>query len=153
MSDQPPVTVRIARRFSASAERVFDAWFDADRMRHWLFSTPTGEMVRAEVDARVGGGFIFTDRRDGVDVDHLGEYLDIDRPRRLVFSFTVPLFSTESSEVRVDITPMSEGCELVLTHRGVLPEYREQTEGGWSGILEGLARSLANDGRAYETGG
>lgn len=142
MSDQPRATIRIARRFTASAERVFDAWFDADRMRHWLFSTPTGEMVRAEVDARVGGGFIFTDRRDGVDVDHVGEYLEIDRPRRLVFSFTVPLFSTESSEVSVDITSTGDGCELVLTHRGVLEEYREGTESGWTGILDGLATSL-----------
>jgi uncharacterized protein YndB with AHSA1/START domain len=142
MRDQPRATVRIARRFTASAERVFDAWFDADRMRHWLFSTPTGEMVRAEVDARVGGGFIFTDRRDGVDVDHVGEYLEIDRPRRLVFSFTVPLFSTEPSEVSVEITSVGDGCELVLTHRGVLPEYREGTESGWTGILGGLAMSL-----------
>jgi uncharacterized protein YndB with AHSA1/START domain len=68
--------------------------------------------------------------------------LEIDRPRRLVFRFTVPLFSTESSEVTVDITPMGEGCELALTHHGVLPEYRERTEGGWSEILEGLAMSL-----------
>jgi uncharacterized protein YndB with AHSA1/START domain len=142
MSDQPRAIVRIARRFTASAERVFDAWFDADRMRHWLFATPTGEMVRAEVDARVGGAFLFTDRRDGVDVDHVGEYLEIDPPRRLVFSFTVPLFSNEPSEVSVDITPIGGGCELVLTHRGVLAEYRERTEGGWTGILEGLATSL-----------
>jgi len=142
MSEQPRVTIRIARRFAASAERVFDAWFDADRMRHWLFSTPTGEMVRAEVDARVGGGFVFTDRRDGVDVDHVGQYLEIDRPRRLVFTFTVPLFSTEASEVSVVITPVGGGCELVLIHHGVLPEYRERTEGGWTAILGGLAASL-----------
>lgn len=142
MSDQTRATIRIVRRFTAVAERVFDAWFDADRMRHWLFATPTGEMVRAEVDARVGGGFVFTDRRDGVDVDHVGTYLEIDRPRRLVFSFTVPLFSNEASEVSVVITPVDDGCELVLTHHGVLPEYRERTQGGWAGILDGLATSL-----------
>jgi uncharacterized protein YndB with AHSA1/START domain len=142
MNEPPRATIRIARHFSASAERVFDAWFDAQRMRHWLFATPRGEMVRAEVDARVGGAFIFTDRRDGIDVDHIGEYRSIDRPRRLVFTFTVPLYSAEPSTVSVDITPSGARCELVLTHQGVLAEYRARTEGGWTAILAGLTTAL-----------
>ena len=91
-----PVTVRVTRRFSASPERVFDAWLDPAKARTFLFATKTGEMVKAETDPRVGGRFTFTDRRDGVDVDHMGEYLTIDRPRKLVFTFVVPLYSVGS---------------------------------------------------------
>jgi uncharacterized protein YndB with AHSA1/START domain len=134
--------VRVTRRFDASAERVYDAWLDADRARRWLFATPTGEMVRAEVDARVGGAFVFVDRRDGEDVEHVGEYLELDRPRRIVFTFGVPKFSVQRSRVTVDIVPLGAGCELTLTQEGILPEFAQRSEEGWGKILAGLAATL-----------
>src|SRR5580700_5862408 len=123
-----PVTVRVTRRFSASPERVFDAWLDPAKARKFLFATKTGEMVKAEIDPRVGGRFNFTDRRDGVDVEHVGEYLTIDRPRRLAFTFAVPLYSTVITTVTIDIIPIEGGCELTLTHEGVLSEWASRAE-------------------------
>ncbi len=150
MTTRPPAasaataSVRVTRRFDFPAERVFDAWLDADRARRWLFATPTGTMVRAEVDARVGGGFVFVDRRDGEDIEHVGEYLEIDRPRRLVFTFGVPKFSVERSRVTVDIVPHGAGCELTLTQEGILPEFAERSQDGWGKILTGLAATLGD---------
>src|SRR5262249_39504198 len=66
------VTVRVTHRFTASPERVFDAWLDPAKAAKFLFATPTGRMVRAEIDPRVGGTFAFVDRRDGEDVEHTG---------------------------------------------------------------------------------
>jgi uncharacterized protein YndB with AHSA1/START domain len=139
MSNQTTATVRVKHRFTASPERVFDAWLDPAKARRFLFATPTGQMVRAEVDPRVGGQFTFTDRRDGEDVDHTGEYLEIDRPRRLVFTFTVPKYSSVVTRVTIDIVPLESGCELTLTHEGVLKEHEEGSKEGWSRILAGLA--------------
>ena len=143
MSLESNVTVRVKRRFNASAERVFDAWLDTQKAGKFLFATPTGEMVRVETDPRVGGSYIFVNRRAGEDVEHVGEYLEIDRPRRLVFTLTVPKFSVESTRVAIDIVPAGEGCELTLTHEGVLQEWASATEGGWSGILAALEVLLA----------
>jgi uncharacterized protein YndB with AHSA1/START domain len=141
MSNESNV-LQVRRRFDASAERVFDAWLDTKRAAKFLFATPTGAMVRAEVDARVGGRFCFVDRRDGVDVEHVGKYLEIDRARRLVFEFGVPQFSAEFTRVSIDIVAIGTGCELTLTHEGVLPDYVDRTRQGWSGILDGLAGAL-----------
>ena len=143
MTADPRATVRVTHRFSQSPERVFDAWLDPTKARKFLFATPAGQMVRAEIDARVGGKFVFVDRRGGEDIEHTGEYLEIDRPRRLVFSFAVPKFSTERTRVVVEIAPAGTGCELTLTHEGVLPDYAERTRGGWTMILDGLAAALS----------
>jgi uncharacterized protein YndB with AHSA1/START domain len=139
-----PLQVRVTRRFGASAERVFDAFLDPDRARRFMFATAAGQMVRAEIDPRVGGRFNFTDRRGGEDAVHVGEYLEIDRPRRLVFTFSVDALATEPDRVSIDIVPLETGCELTLTHE-MKPEWAEwadRTTEGWSGMLEGLAAAL-----------
>jgi uncharacterized protein YndB with AHSA1/START domain len=139
MTTQPTVQVRVARRFSAPPEQVFDAWLDVERAGKWLFATPSGQMVRVEIDARVGGSFVFVDRRNGDEIEHTGEYVEIDRPRRLVFTFSVPKFSSDSTRVTLDIVPLATGCELTLTHDGVYQDYASRTAQGWTGILDGLA--------------
>lgn len=143
---KPTVPLSVTHRYRASAERVFDAWLDPARARQFLFATPTGEIVRCDIDARVGGGFTITDRRDGEDVEHVGRYLEIDRPRRLVFTFSVPKYDADAdpdaTPVVIEIRPLDDGgCELTLTHQ-VWAEYLEQTRGGWSMILAGVETAL-----------
>ncbi|GMW00969.1 MAG: hypothetical protein AMXMBFR84_21060 [Candidatus Hydrogenedentota bacterium] len=140
-----PITIIVRRRFTQSAERVFDAWLDPAKARQFLFATETGVMVCAEIDARVGGSFTFTDRRNGNDVAHFGHYFEIDRPRRLVFSVCVPEYSHEYDRVTIEIEALDSGCELTLTHE-MRPEWKDMIEGvtaGWTGILEGLAKAIA----------
>ena len=148
MSTETTATLRVTRRCDASAERVFDAWLDAERAATFLFATAAGRMVRADIDARVGGSFCFVDRRDGEDVEHTGTYLEIDRPRRLVFTFLVPKYSAATTRVTVEIVPLGMGCELTLTHDGVLPEYASRTESGWIAILEALESAVARKAAA-----
>ncbi len=145
MSAQREVVIaEVSRIFPYSAERVFDAWLDPERARRWFFATPEGEMVRAEIDPHVGGRFIFTDRRDGEDVEHTGEYLEIDRPRRLRFSFSVTGVDGPPDLVSITITPRPDGCELTLSHE-MAAEYSAYLDGArkaWSGMLEDLAANL-----------
>lgn len=143
-----PVIVRVSHRFRASPERVFDAWLDPATARRFLYATPTGQIVRCDLDARPGGRWTITDRRDGDDVEHTGEYLEIDRPRRLVFTLQVPKYSQASDRVEIEIVPLESGCELTLTH-GMGPEgaeWAESTTQGWTGILQTLDAAL--DGQA-----
>jgi len=135
--------VRATHRYDAPPEKVFDAWLDPKVAGRFLFATPTGQMVKAEIDPRVGGHFNFTDRRpDMGDVEHVGTYLTIERPRRLVFEFAVPAYDQTKTVVTIEIAPSGPGSELTLTHDGVFEQYVTQTQHGWGMILDGLAKAL-----------
>ncbi len=133
----------VTHRYSAPPERVFDAFLDVAIARRFLFATATGEMIEASIDPRVGGRFVFTERRpDMGDVRHVGEFLVIDRPRRLAFTFGVPQFDPRMTTVSIDLKSDGEGAELTLTHEGVAPEYKDGTADGWRRILAGLEPAL-----------
>ena len=144
------VRVTVTHHYDVPAEQVFDAWLDARIAGQFLFATPTGQMVRAESNPRVGGRFTFTDRRPDLgDIEHIGTWLEIDRPRRLVFEFTVPRFSLQASTVTLDVAPsgpgpQGSGCDLTLTHEGVLEAYAKGTKSGWTMILGALGWALTH---------
>ena len=109
-----------------------------------LATTVTLQPVRRiEVDARVGGRFSFVQRRGAQDVDHVGEYLVIDRPKRLVFTWGVAPDPAEST-VTIEIAPRGTGCELVLVHEmdPKWAEYVARTEHGWRTMMETMAPLL-----------
>jgi uncharacterized protein YndB with AHSA1/START domain len=132
------VTVKVSRKFKASPERVFDAWLDPEKARQFLFTESTQHVISAKIDARVGGSFLFVVRRDGQDRDHIGEYVEIDRPRRLVFLFSVPASWQGKHRVSIDIVPQGTGCELTVTHENLPPEFEAKVTKGWTAFLENL---------------
>lgn len=146
MKTEDHLEVTVRHRFHQSAERVFDAWLDVRLVRRFLFSTDTGEMVRCDIEPRVGGRFVLTDRRPDGDVEHTGEYLVIERPRRLVFTFGIPAASPTFDIVTIEITPESHGgCLLQLT-TAMSPEWKDYVDRarvGWERILVALEDALA----------
>ena len=137
------VTVRVSRRFDASAERVFDAWLDPATLGRWLYATQGGQMLRVDVDPRVGGAYAIVERRPDGDAAHYGRYLEIDRPLRLVLTLALDPQAL-GDRITVDIEPDGDGCRLTLTHE-MAPEhapYADRTERGWTTILASLARHL-----------
>lgn len=142
MSD---TAVTVSRKFDCSCERAFDAFLDPELASKFLFATDTGQMIRAEIDAQIGGSFILTDRRPEGDAEHRGVYIDLDRPNRIMFAFSVTGHSAEDDLVAIDFVARGSGCEVTLTHE-LKPEFssmKDKAIQGWSGILEGLERVLA----------
>lgn len=137
----------VTRSYEFPAERVFDAWLTPEVTRRWLFTTDDSEVIRCEIDARVGGKFEIVDKRDNGEfkgeIRHVGEYLEIDRPTRLVFTFGVPQFDPRMTRVEIDIVSKGVGCELTLTHHGVPEEWQAPTTDGWTKLLGNLARAVS----------
>ena len=138
--------LRITRRFPAAAARVFDAWLEPSLAGRWLFATAGRPMTRVEIDARERGNFRFAERRDDGLVVHAGRYIEIERPRRLVFTLAQDTGAHAVTRVTVDVAPLASGCRLVVTHDGVPRERAVDMTGRWAGMLYGLGALLGADG-------
>ena len=133
--------ITVTHRFAAPAERVYGAWLDRETARRFLFTTATGEVVRCDIDARVGGKYTIVDRRNGEDIRHEGMYVELDRPRRIAFTLRVPKYSANEDRVTIDIKPLGQGCELTLTTQ-TADEWADDTQRGWAMILDVLDETL-----------
>lgn len=128
--------VRIQRTLNATPERVFDAWLDPEALANFM-RPGTKSSCDAVNDPRVGGKFVITMMGDGEVYPHTGEYLVIDRPRKLEFTWHSKATGMASSKVTVELAPSSGGgTDLTLTHVGLSAGQSEQHTGGWSAILD-----------------
>lgn len=147
MSPAPTITINVTRQFVATPEQLFDAWLDPAMIGKFMFGPQLRdeEVVHLKVDARVGGTFSFLVRRQGVEIDHVGHYRELDRPRRLVFTWGVKGASAEESVVCIDITATGAGSHLTLTHEmdSKWAEYASRTEAGWAKMLDALVAAFA----------
>lgn len=149
MNPESLVQARVTQHFNVAAERVFDAWLNPALIGQWMFGPALREeeVVRLTVDAHVGGAFSFVVRRQGQEIDHVGEYLELERPRRLVFTWGIRGHSADESRVIIDITPLAHGCELTLTHE-MSPKWAdfvERSRAGWAKMVGVLADQLAGN--------
>jgi uncharacterized protein YndB with AHSA1/START domain len=136
-----PITVIVTRSFNLPPEIIFDAWLDESSVGQWLFATPKAEMKRAELDPRVGGTFVISEKRGETLAEHFGTFEVIDRPGRLVFTFTT---ARDQRPTRVTVAILSEpdGCILTL-QQSIDPAAAamyNRVHQGWTMILDGLAK-------------
>lgn len=138
---KPTLTITVTRRFDFSPEQVFDAWLNPAAAGRWLFRTDGADLITVKIDARVGGKFEISEQRGAMLARHMGEYVEIERPRRLVFDFAAGAGDDLSpmTRVAIDIKPDGGGCVLTLTHKGVWEDFAERTEAGWTKLLGDLA--------------
>jgi uncharacterized protein YndB with AHSA1/START domain len=138
VTDEYTVTVR--REIEATAEELFDAWLDQESLGQW-FKAGTATETRAEIDPRVGGGFriVMLDAED--DFVHIGTYREIERPRRLVFTWSSKATHHRDSIVTVTFEP-SASSTVVEIHQVGLPDEQARAShtAGWSDILRLLAQ-------------
>jgi uncharacterized protein YndB with AHSA1/START domain len=147
MNEPSAAPVRVTRHVDAPPARVFDAWLDREMIGRWMFGPALRdeEVLRISLDPRVGGAFSFLVRGQGAEIDHVGNYLEIDRPRRLAFTWGVAGQSQDESWVGIDLVPQGAGAQLVLTHH-MHPKWADfavRVEESWSKMLDALASALA----------
>lgn len=136
----------LVRRIAARPAVVFDSLVTADAMASWW--GPTDEpALSATAEPRVNGSFRVRFRSaDGREHECAGEFLEIDRPTRVVMSWRW-VAGGEPDEVgnvsRLDfrLRAIDTGTELTLIHSALRGEISARNhESGWGGALEKLLR-------------
>jgi uncharacterized protein YndB with AHSA1/START domain len=86
---------------------------------------------------------VIVEKRGDVLAEHFGAFVEIDRPRKLVFDFSTNP-NEKPTRVTVEFKPMAGGCEMTLWHI-MGPEWAsfvDRARAGWTMIAEGLARTI-----------
>ncbi len=132
-SEMPPITASV--RIAASPDVVFPYFTDPALATKWIADA-------AHLDARPGGTFALDVRGNPAR----GEYVEIDPPHRVVFTWGVEGrgdFPPGSSTVEVLLAADGDETVVTLTHRDLPTEdYRRSHQQGWDEFL-GLLGEVA----------
>jgi uncharacterized protein YndB with AHSA1/START domain len=136
--------VRIERTFAAPAADVFDAWTSPEVMRRWLHPGSDWATPEAEVDLRVGGKVRVVMRRpDGTEVESKGEYTVVDRPHRLVMTWTFDDEPSNEQLLELSFTESEGSTTVQLVNTGISTgERRDAQDWGWRECLDQLEQTL-----------
>ncbi len=148
MSTSEVAAFRMERTFAATPEEVFDAWTNPVVLERWWATTPKGTSPGCDVDLRVGGRYTLRMLGDDGELHVVaGEYREVSRPRRLVFTWC---WQGEGgphpghvSLVAIDFHGDGERTTVVLEHSGLASQRSREGHGeGWSACFDSLAQRV-----------
>jgi uncharacterized protein YndB with AHSA1/START domain len=145
VTEESGQVLRIERTFAASAEDVFDAWTMPEVMRRWFHCAPDWATPEAEVDLRVGGKVRVVMRKpDGTEGEAQGEYTLIDRPYRLVMTWTFEDDPSNEQLIELSFSESEGSTTVLMVNSGIsTDERRDDQDEGWHGCFDELERALA----------
>lgn len=143
--DGPAIAV-VMRVLPATPDVVFDEWLDPDALREWMCPRPA-RVVGVEIDPTVGGMLRLDIDDEGSRSVVTGEFLAIDRPRRLVFTWRDSDWadSDPDSVVTVLLEPHgADATEMRILHESLPPGAMESYGPGWDLVARQLETSIAS---------
>jgi uncharacterized protein YndB with AHSA1/START domain len=132
----------ITRIFDAPRALVFDAWTEPKHLMRW-FAPNNFTLPVCEMDFRAGGKFRLCMRGFGNDHWVSGEYREIVKPDRIVWTGTM---EHDSNEILTTVTFEDLGSKTRVTVHQTYSIETDSTRGarqGWTETLEHLAEFLA----------
>jgi uncharacterized protein YndB with AHSA1/START domain len=143
--------LRLERAFDAPREAVFDAWTSPEVLRRWWAAGTGWSTPVADLDLRVGGRIRLSMRDPAAHGPYtvVGEYREIVRPERLVYTWTwegepAEQAGSENTLVTVDFLDAGGRTTVVITHTGFAGAgIAAHHHHGWRACLDNLAAMLA----------
>jgi uncharacterized protein YndB with AHSA1/START domain len=142
MTDAP--VVRVQRVMPATPDIVFDQWLDPESLEEWMCPRPA-RCVAITVDPRVGGVVRFDVDDLGTSVLITGQFLAIERPHLLRFTWSNSNWEdpTSVSVVTVSFEPFNtEQTLMSIEHSLMPPKEFDSFHNGWTKTSDQLAAFL-----------
>ena len=137
--------LHLERVVPAPRERVFAACIDPEQLARW-WGPADFTSSGVELDARAGGRYRIRMQPPEGEAFHLrGEFVEIDPPRRLVYTFEWEQPDPDDLETTVTLSfhERGTGTTVVLEQGPFATEARRALhETGWTETLERLERFL-----------
>jgi uncharacterized protein YndB with AHSA1/START domain len=140
-ADDHENTLTVRRLIPVPREQVFAAWLDPVSMGTWM-RPADGTTTTVELDPRVGGSFSIVMAHGRGTTEHWGEYLTIDPPSLLSFTWISSNTNRLPTVVTVELIERGSSTEVVLTHRQLPPDRVEAHRNGWTDIVRQLGERL-----------
>jgi uncharacterized protein YndB with AHSA1/START domain/DNA-binding transcriptional ArsR family regulator len=133
------LSLTVSRRIDAPAKKIFEAWLNPQMMAKYMIPDDSFTVPKTEIDAKVGGRFMFIVKSSDKENPHAGTYQIIDQYTKIVFTWESP-FSAEGSFVIINFTPVEGGAtDVELTHvKFVSEQSRDGHKRVWTTILATL---------------
>jgi len=132
--------VVIKRVIKASPEDVFEAFTNPDIMAKWFYGMEDGT-ARVTNLLEVAGSYKITMcTSDGKEYVHVGEYMEITPPEKLVFTWNSDF--AQDTVVTVHFRPVGEHTEVTIEHEFLTADERENHRRGWTLCLGNLEKLL-----------
>lgn len=121
--------LRIVRRFGVPPDVVFDAFTKPESMKVWW-----GENTTFDINLSVGSRWTIVRKEGEETYTATGEYLEIEQPNRLKYTYAMPQFSPNSDTISIEITAEEASCTVTFIQTGedIASELRELSPGSTS---------------------
>lgn len=131
------IEVKVERTIPASPEAVYDAWLDPQ-----VPGTPWHESGKLILNAEVDGLFYWAFKPTGTP--HFGRFTELDRPRRLQYSWMSPNTLGRETTVTVSLVAKGDATVFSLVHAN-LPDTSggKSHANGWTYFLEQFEKHLS----------
>jgi uncharacterized protein YndB with AHSA1/START domain len=144
-----PLILELTRVLPAPPSVVFQAFSDATELAKWWgpkgFTTP-----RLDFEPRVGASYRIEMQPPEGDPFHLtGEFVELDQPARLAYTFVWEPPDPDDVETRVDLTfrDLGDSTEVALAQGPFKTEDRRALHrGGWTDSFDKLERLVVARG-------
>ena len=138
-----PTNIYLTKTVNASNQKVLDYWLIPVFIGEWMFGPKVQQehVVSLENKVRKGGDFAFKVNRKGTEIEYTGEYIELDIPNKLVFSWSDSLNPSCKSQVTAQFLESNNKTRLRLKIKLDANLYNEKDsfKEQWSARCSALA--------------